>query len=327
MNFGLFARTLWGAAVVAMLGAGVAHAQTWPSKPIKLIAPFAAGGSTDLLARAVATKLSEALGQPMLVENRTGAGGSLGAEIAAKSPADGYTLMLGTSGTLAINPSLYAKPLYDPARDFVPAALIGTTAFFLLVHPGVPANNLRDFIAMAKAKPGQINYGSAGNGSTGHLVAEYFRRSAGIEIAHVPYKGQAPAMNDLIGGQIQALFEPVGTALTYIKSGKVRALAITGSVRSALAPDVPTVAESGVPNYDATAWFVIAAPMGTPKEVIDRLNSEMSRVMRSADMQARLATLQIDPAPPMPPDQISAFMRAEIVKWGKIVRDSGARVD
>lgn len=306
---------------------GPAAAQGYPTKPMRLIVPFAAGGSTDVVARTLGQKLSEVLGQQMVVENRPGAGGSLGAEAAAKAAPDGYTLLLGTSGTLAINPNLYAKALYDPVRDFAPVALLGSTAYLLLVHPSVPAATLQEFVALARSKPGQFNYGSAGNGSTGHLVGELFKSLARVNLTHVPYKGQAPAMADLIGGQIHALFEPVGTALPQVRAGKVKALGITGTKRSSLAPEIPTLAESGVANYDATAWFAVVAPAGTPGDIVARLNGEINKLLRTPDMQAKLVAQQVEPLPPATPEQLGAHIRAEVAKWAKVVKDSGARVD
>ncbi len=308
----------WGAPVAA---------QGYPTKSIRLIVPFAAGGSTDVVARTLGQKLSEVLGQQVVVENRTGAGGSLGAEAAAKAAPDGYTLLMGTSGTLAINPSVYAKTLYDPVRDFTPVALLGSTAYLLLVHPSVPAATLQEFVGLARSKPGQFNYGSAGNGSTGHLVGELFKSLAGVNLTHVPYKGQAPAMADLIGGQIHALFEPVGTALPQVRAGKVKALGITGSRRSSLAPEIPTLAESGIANYDAGAWFAVVAPAGTPGDIVARLNGEINKLLRTPDVQAKLVAQQVEPLPPATPEQLGAHIRTEVAKWAKVVKDSGARVD
>lgn len=315
-----------GLAGLAGWGAPAA-AQGYPTKSIRLIVPFAAGGSTDVVARTLGQKLSEVLGQQVVVENRTGAGGSLGAEAAAKAAPDGYTLLMGTSGTLAINPSVYAKTLYDPVRDFAPVALLGSTAYLLLVHPSVPAATLQEFVGLARSKPGQFNYGSAGNGSTGHLVGELFKSLAGVNLTHVPYKGQAPAMADLIGGQIHALFEPVGTALPQVRAGKVKALGITGSRRSSLAPEIPTLAESGIANYDAGAWFAVVAPAGTPGDIVARLNGEINKLLRTPDVQAKLVAQQVEPLPPATPEQLGAHIRAEVAKWAKVVKDSGARVD
>ena len=312
---------------VALAASPPARAQGYPNKPLRLIVPFAAGGSTDVVARTMAQLLGDALAQQVVVENRPGAGGSVGAEAAAKAPADGYTLLLGTSGTLAINPALYPKAHYDPARDFAPVALLGSTSYLLLVHPGVAASRLQEFTTLVRARPGQYTFGSAGNGSTGHLIGELFKSQADVTLTHVPYRGQAPAMVDLIGGQIHALFEPVGTALPQVRSGKVKALAITGARRSALAPEIPTVAESGLPNFDATAWFAIVAPAGTPAEIVTRLNSEINKGLRSSELQAKLVAQQVELAAPTSPGQLGAFMRAEIGKWGKVVKDSGAKVD
>lgn len=314
--------------MIGLAGWGApAAAQGYPTKSIRLIVPFAAGGSTDVVARTLGQKLSEVLGQQVVVENRTGAGGSLGAEAAAKAAPDGYTLLMGTSGTLAINPSVYAKTLYDPVRDFAPVALLGSTAYLLLVHPSVPAATLQEFVGLARSKPGQFNYGSAGNGSTGHLIGELFKSLAGVNLTHVPYKGQAPAMADLIGGQIHALFEPVGTALPQVRAGKVKALGITGSRRSSLAPEIPTLAESGIANYDAGAWFAVVAPAGTPGDIVARLNGEINKLLRTPDVQAKLVAQQVEPLPPATPEQLGAHIRAEVAKWAKVVKDSGARVD
>ncbi len=315
------------AAVAAFAFSLSVHGQQFPTKPVHLVVPFSAGGTTDVLARIFGDRLSKRLGQPVVVQNRPGAGGSLGAQAVANAEPDGYTLLMGTSGTLAINPNIYKTKSYDPARDFAPVALLGSTPYVVLVHPSFPATTIQEFVALARAKPGQLNYGSAGNGSTGHLMGELFASMAGVTLTHIAYKGQAPAMADLIGGQINALFEPIGTALIQLKTGKVRALATTGVKRSPLAPSIPTLAESGLPGYEASAWFAIVAPAGTPKEIVGRLNRELNEALLDPEIRPQLAAQQFDVATPDSPDRLGTYIRSEIAKWGKVVKDSGATVN
>jgi tripartite-type tricarboxylate transporter receptor subunit TctC len=307
------------------LGAGSALA-TYPDRPVRLIVPFPPGGPTDIVARPLAQNLSENLGQQVIVDNRGGAGGNIGAAAVMKSAADGYTLLMGTVGTHAINASLYKKLTFDPVKDFAPVSLVAQAAVVLVVHPSVPAKTLREFIALAKSKPGQITFGSAGSGSPGHLTGELFKDMAGVELVHVPYQGSAPAISDLLGGQIHAMFDPIQATLSHVKAGKLRLLGVSSSKRSSAFPDVPTIAEAGVPGFETTAWWAVFAPAGTPKEIITRLNTEIVKIMRSPDTKERLRQLDIEPIGSTP-DQLVAFMKIETAKWSRAVKFSGAIVE
>ena len=302
-----------------------AEAQQWPARPITVIVPFAPGGTTDIVARPIAQKLSEALGQPVVVENRAGAGGTLGAAVAAKAPADGYTLFTATvAHTMA--PGLYKKLAYDFEADFEPITITAFTPNILIVHPSVPAGSLKELIAYIKAHPGKVNYGSAGSGSTEHMSGELFRYMAGVDIAHVPYKGGSPMMTDLISGQIQMAIETSGSAAPFVRAGKVRALAVSSPKRSGAFPDLPTMSEAGLPGYEVTTWYGLLAPRGTPQPVIDRLYAELSKILKSPDMVKRLADIGAEPGG-QPPKDFAAFIKDETVKWTKLARASGASID
>jgi tripartite-type tricarboxylate transporter receptor subunit TctC len=303
-----------------------AQAQTYPTKPIRFIVPFAPAGGTDLVARTVSVKLSEALGQPVVIDNRPGAAGSVGTDAAAKAPPDGHTLLLCSAGPLAINPSLYAKLPYDPARDIAPVALVTVMPFVLVTHPALPVKTVKDLIALAKARPGQLNYGTPGNGSTTHLANELLKSMAGFDMVHVPYKGVAPAATDLISGQVQVMSGDLSTLLPHVKSGRMRAIAVTATKRSPLLPDVPTVAESGVPGYDASGWFGVCAPAATPRAIIDRLNASILKGVASPDSRERLGALGGEVATGTP-EQFAAHIRAEAAKWGKVIRTIGIKPD
>jgi tripartite-type tricarboxylate transporter receptor subunit TctC len=307
------------------LGAGSALA-AYPDRPVRLIVPFPPGGPTDIVARPLAQNLSENLGQQVIVDNRGGAGGNIGAAAVMKSAADGYTLLMGTVGTHAINASLYKKLTFDPVKDFAPVSLVAQAAVVLVVHPSVPAKALREFIALAKSKPGQITFGSAGSGSPGHLTGELFKDMTGLDLVHVPYQGSAPAISDLLGGQIHAMFDPIQATLSHVKAGKLRLLGVSSSKRSSAFPDVPTIAEAGVPGFETTAWWAVFAPAGTPKEIITRLNTEIVKIMRSPDTKERLRQLDIEPIGSTP-DQLVAFMKIETAKWSRAVKFSGAIVE
>lgn len=301
-----------------------AHAQTYPSKPIRFVVPFAPGGGSDLVARTVAAKITEALGQPVIVDNRAGAAGTIGADIAAKSPPDGHTLLLGSNGPLAINPSLYAKLPYDASRDFAPVSLVTVMPFVLVVHPSLPVKSLKELVALAKAKPGQLNYGSPGNGSTTHLANELLKSMTGMQITHVPYKGVAPAATDLISGQVQMMSGDLSTLLPHVRSGRMRAIAVTAARRSSLLPHMPTVSEAGVPGYEATGWFGVLVPAGTPQVAVERLNAAIVKGLAMNDARERLAALGGEVGGG-PPEHFSAHIRNEAAKWSKLINALGLK--
>jgi tripartite-type tricarboxylate transporter receptor subunit TctC len=314
-------------AAVALLAAAVpVAAQDFPTRPITLIVPYAAGGGNDLMARSVAEKMSKTLGQQIVIENRGGAGGSIATRQIAKSAPDGYTLGLGGTGTHAINPTLYANVGYDPRKDFAPVGLIATSALVVCVHPSLPAQTIPELIALAKKEPGKINYASAGTGSGIHLGTEYLASMAGIKLTHIPYKGSAPALTDLIGGHVAIYFSSLPPAIGLIKEGKVRALAVTGAKRSAILPDVPTVAEAALPGYEAVLHYGIVAPAGTPRPIIEKLSAALRAAVMSDDLKARLAE---DGAEPLAstPEEYAADIDREETKWSAIVKLSGAKAE
>ncbi len=313
-------------AVSLAIGAATASAQPWPTKPIKWIVPFASGGTTDILARTVGEKLSAALGQPVVVENKPGAGGGVGAEFVAHSPPDGYTIMGGTISTHAINASLYQKLPYDPVKDFAPITLIARVPNMLVVNPDVPASNVGELIRLMKTKPGNYTFASSGNGTSQHLSGELFKTMAGVDMQHIPYKGSPPALQDVVGGQVTMTFDNITTALPLAKAGKLRALAVTTATRSAVAPDVPTLAESGLPGYEIGSWQGVFAPAGTPPAIVQRLNAEIVKILNQPDVRQRLVALGAEPAPNTP-EEFAAMVKSEVAKWGDVVRRSGAKVD
>ena len=326
-------RATWPALVAAAMAlvAGVAapdaSAQAaWPSKPIRIVVPFPPGGTTDILARAAAQKMTEAWKEQAVIDNRPGAGGNIGAELVAKAPADGYTMLMGTVGTHAINASLYAKMPYDHVKDFAPVILVAAVPNVMVVHPSVPAATVAEFIAWAKANPGKVNFASSGSGTSIHLAGELFKTQTGLAMTHVPYKGSAPAIADLIGGQVQVMFDNLPSALPQIRGGKLRALAVTSRERANALPDVPTVAESGLPGFEASSWFGLLAPTGTPREVVVRVNAEIARWLASSDAKDKLASQGAIAAGGTPEDFVS-HIAAETAKWQKVVRESGAKVD
>ncbi len=317
----------WRAAAAALaLVAAPAAAQDYPSRPIALIVPYAAGGGNDVMARIVADKMGAALGQPIVVENRGGAGGSIATRQVAHAAPDGYTLGLGGTGTLAIDPTLYPNVGYDPRKDFAPVGLIATSALVVVVHPSVPARTIPELIALAKAEPGGLAYASAGVGSGIHLGAELFASMAGIKLTHVPYKGSAPALTDLLGGPVQIYFSSLPPAIGLVQDGKVRALAVTGPERSKIFPDLPTVAESGLPGYAAVLHYGIVAPAGTPRPVIDKLAGALRTAIASPDVQRRIAADGAE-VMGMTPDQYAADIDREEAKWSDVVRRSGAKAE
>jgi tripartite-type tricarboxylate transporter receptor subunit TctC len=313
-------------AVVTACMAAVAFAQPYPNHAIRLVVPFPAGGTTDILARAAAQKLTEALGQSVVVDNRPGAGGNIGAELVAKAAPDGYTLLMGTVGTHAINPSLYAKMPYDHVKDFVPIVLVAGVPNVLVVNPSLPINSVADLIKLAKAKPGTINFASSGSGTSIHLSGELFKTMAGVDMTHVPYKGSAPALTDVMGGQVQIMFDNLPSSLALIKSGKLRAVAVTSLQRAPALPDVPTIAESGLPGFEASSWFGILAPAGTPAPIVAKINAEVNKWLQSPEAKEQLLA-QGAAAAGGSPEQFVAHIRAETDKWAKVVKASGAKVD
>jgi tripartite-type tricarboxylate transporter receptor subunit TctC len=290
------------------------------------VVPFPPGGTTDILARAVAQKLTEAMGQSVVLDNRPGAGGNIGADVVAKSAPDGYTLLMGTVGTHAINPSLYAKMPYDHVKDFVPVVLVAGVPNVLVVNPSLPVNSVADLIKLAKAKPGSINFASSGNGTSIHLSGELFKAMAGVDMTHVPYKGSAPALSDLISGQVQVMFDNLPSSLPQIKAGKLRAIAVTSLKRAPALPDVPTISESGLPGFEASSWFGVLAPAGTPPAVITRLNAEVDKWLQTPEAKEQLLAQGAQAAGDTP-EQFAAFIRSETEKWAKVVKASGAKVD
>jgi tripartite-type tricarboxylate transporter receptor subunit TctC len=303
-----------------------AAAQTYPTKPVKFITPYPPGGTTDILARLVGTKLQQSLGQPFLVEAKPGAGGNTGTDSVAKSPADGYTILMGASGPLAINVTLFKSLPYNPLTDLAPVVHVASVPLVLVVHESFPAKNVKELLALLKAKPDGYSYASAGNGTPQHLSAELFKQLTGTKIVHVPYKGSGPAINDLVGGQVPIAFESLIPILPQLKGTKVRALAVTSLKRSPLLPDVPTLDESGVKGYESIAWYGVVAPGKTPKPIVDKLNAEMVKALRDPEVKQRLAEMGSSEVAGTP-DQFGALIKSEIAKWGPVVKASGATVD
>ena len=298
-------------------------AQTWPAKPVKIVVPFPAGGPTDVLTRSIADRLGAQLGQPVVVENKPGAGGAIGADFVAKSPPDGYTLVMATSSTHSIGPYLSKLP-YDPAKDFTPVVWVGNATNILVVNKDLPVDSVKDLIALAKKDPGRLNYATSGIGTVVHLTSEYFASMAGIKLTHVPYKGVQQSIPDLISGQVSILFDNIMTAQPNVKAGKVKALAISSPKRSPLVPDVPTVAESGLPGFSSVTWFGILGPANTPKAVVDRVNAEANKVLALPEIQARFAQMGFDPAGGTPA-QFAQTMERDSQKWSKVIHDAGVK--
>jgi tripartite-type tricarboxylate transporter receptor subunit TctC len=320
-------------ALLAMLVAAVAApftfaqgAANYPAKPVRLVVPFPAGGTTDILARAVAQKLSEAWGRQMIVDNRPGAGGNIGSDLVAKSAPDGYTLLMGTVGTHAINPSLYKNMPYDHVKDFAPVILVAGVPNVLVVNPSLPVHSVPELIAYAKANPGKLNFASSGNGTSIHLSGELFKAMTGVEMTHVPYKGSAPALTDLIGGQVQLMFDNLPSSLPFIKAGKLRALAVTSGARAAALPDLPTLAESGLPGFEASSWFGVLAPAGTPRDIVAKLNGAIAGWLASPEAKEKLLAQGAIAAGGTPED-FARHIGAETSKWAKVVKASGAHID
>jgi len=313
------------AAIVVALICSPAIAQTYPSKQVRFIVGFPAGGATDVVARAISQHLSEALGQPVVVDNRAGAASNIAAELVATAPKDGHTIFMGTVST-AINPSLYKKLAYNALKDFAAVTQVTDTPFMFVTHPSLPVRNVKEFIALAKAKPGQLNYGSAGNGSGGHLFTAMFGSMAGVQLLHVPYRGASFATTSVLAGETIFMFDNIVTTLPLARAGKLRALAVTTLKRSRVAEDIPTMSQAGVPGYDANAWFGVFAPTGTTDAVIARLQSEISRIVKVPEVRDRFLALGAEPVGNTP-EQFAAFYRNEVLKWAKVVKESGAQID
>jgi tripartite-type tricarboxylate transporter receptor subunit TctC len=312
--------------VALSLAALPVSAQDYPSRPIMLVVPYTAGGGNDAMARIVAEKMSKTLGQQIVIENRGGAGGTIATRAAARSVPDGYTLVLGGTGTLAINPTLYANAGYDPRKDFAPVGLIATSALVVLVHPNVQARSIAELIALARKVPGKLNYASAGPGSGIHLAAELFASMAGVKLTHIPYRGSAPALNDLLGGHVDIYFSSLPPAVGIAGEGKVRALAVTGPQRSHVFPDLPTVAEAGLPGYEAVLHYGIAAPAGTPPPIIAKLNAALREALASEETRALLVSTGAEPLPSTP-EEYAADIDREETKWSRIVREAGVKAN
>jgi tripartite-type tricarboxylate transporter receptor subunit TctC len=314
------------AGALALLSGVRARAAEYPDRPIKLIVPFPPGGPTDVVGRIVAAKLTETIGQQVIIDNKGGAGGNLGAEVVAKSRPDGYTLLLGTAATHGINVSLYQHLEYDPVKDFAPIALTGMNPMVLLVPPQMP-HTVKAFIAKLKAEPGKWSYGSSGNGTTNHLAGELFKKKVGIDAVHVPYRGSGPALQDLLGGRLAFMFDSFGTSLEYIKAGKLQALGVMAVKRSAADPDVPTMAEAGVPDFIGATWNVVVAPAGTPAPIVDKLNAAVNKALKDPTTAERLKQAGIDGVDDSTPASTAAFIASEIAKWRDVVKLAGATVD
>lgn len=312
-------------AVTLAFAASGARTQDYPNKPVRVIVGQAPGGATDIVGRALAQKLTASFGQSVVIDNRSGAAGSIGAALAAKSAADGYTALI-VSSSYAINPSLYRQLPFDPNRDLQPVTLIAVSPFLLMVHPSVPARTTQELIAVAKARPKELTYGSGGKGSSGHLAAELFSGMAGIGLTHVPYKGAGPAFIDLLGGQLQLIFGSIVSGMPYAKSGKLRALAITTIKRSAVMPELPTIAESGVPGYEFSSWYGLMVPAGTPRQIIGKLNAETMKALMLPDLRARLSNEGCEPVGNTA-EQFAAHLRSEMARWAQVVKSTGMRVE
>ena len=311
-------------AALTMLVSGVTFGQAYPTRPIRLVVPSSAGaGVTDIMARLVGQRLSESLGQQIVIDNRPGASGILGSEVVAKAAPDGYTLLIANV-SLIVNPFLYSKMPYDPLTDFLPVTMVNSAPLQLVVHPSVPANSVAELVAYAKSRPGQLNYGSGGLGSTPYLSAELFKSITGIDVVHVPYKGGAPALTELVGGQLTFMIENVPGTMPFVKSGKLRALAITSPQRSPLAPELPTMVEAGVPGYEMSGWNGIFAVKGTPPEIVAKLNTELVKILRAPEVKEQLAALGAEPVGDTP-EEFRAFLKADMARWGKIIQEKGIR--
>ena len=313
-------------AAVLTFACGFVSAQAYPAKPIRLIVPYAPGGATDIIGRAAAIELSKTLGQPVAVDNRAGAGGNLGSEMAARAAPDGYTIVVSASSLHGITPFLYTKLNYDPNKDLLPVIVLASFANVLVVHPEVKANSVKELTALAKAQPGKLTCASSGSGSTIHMSCEMYKNMLGLDITHIPYKGSGPAMIDLLGGQVNLMFDNIPSAISQVRSGKLRALATTGAKRAVSMPDLPTMIESGVPGYESTAWFGLAVPAGTPREIIARLNADGQKATKSPEFIKRMTDLGYEIVGGTA-EQMASMIQDEMKRWGPIVKASGAKVD
>ncbi len=313
-------------AAVFASATGAALAQSYPNKPIRFIVPYTAGGASDILARAIGQKLTESWGQQVVVDNRGGGGAIIGTELAAKAAPDGYTIFMGASGPLGINPSLHSKLPYDPVKDFAPVTLVAGIPLIMVANNSVPAMSVQELIALAKSKPGHLNMASPGNGTSQHLAGELFKTMAGINLTHIPYKGSAQAVIGLLGGEVSVLFDSLLSSLPHVKAGRLKGLAVTGARRFPAAPDLSTIAESGVPGYEATGWVGVLVPARTANEIVTKLNTEIIKILQMPDIKERLSSLGAEPSGSTP-EQFAAYIKAEIIKWAKVVKESGARLD
>ena len=313
-------------ALLLLISAPAAWSQAYPAKPVRLVVPFSAGGTTDILGRLYAQKLSQQMGQQFVVDNRTGAGGTIGTENIARSAPDGYSINFGSTSSIAVSPNLYPKLNFDILRDFAPVAQVASASFMLAMHPSVPAKNLRDLIALEKARPKQLYYASSGSGSSLHLCGEFLNYLAKIQLTHVPYKGVGQALPDLIAGQVQLLFSDMAPFVPYVKTGKLRILGASTAQRSKLYPEIPTFIEQGVAGYDLAGWYGVLVPAGTPRPIVERLHSELVKAMRAPDMAERYAVLGVEPVDGTP-EQFGAYMKTELVKWGEIIKRSGTKLE
>ena len=321
----MFKKALACVALAAATLCGTAHAQTYPTKPVTIVVPFSPGGATDIMSRLLAERLNKRLGQPVVVENKPGAGTMIASDYVAKAPADGYTLLVAAS-SLGIAPSLYKKVNYDPIKDFAPISQVASVVHVLVVHPSIPAKNVGELVTWLKANPTKANYGSVGAGTSTHLESELFNSVAGVKMAHIPYKGSAPALTDLVGGQLQVMFDAYASSGPFIKDGRVRLLAVTTAQRSKSLPDTPTVSEWGLPGYEAMPWLGLVAPAGTPAPVVNRLYTELNDILKEPEVQERFRSLGLDIIGSKPED-FSAFLKKDIVKWAQVIKESGAKVD
>ena len=313
-------------AVLILCFVAQAAAQSYPAKPIRCVVPYPPGGPTDIIGRAIAQKLAESLGQPVIIDNRGGAAGTIGSEQVARAPADGYTLLWGTPGTHGIAPSIYPRLGYDPLKDFAHITLIALGTNLLVVHPSVPAHSVKEFVALAKSRPGKLNFGSAGSGATSHMAGEMLKVMAGIDMLHVPFKGAAPAIVALMGGEIDMAILDTPPLLPQIRAGKLRVLAVASERRSRVLPQVPTIAESGMPGYHASSWHGLFAPAGTPREIVARLHTEVAQIVRLPDITERLFAQGVEPVANTP-DQFTEFIKSEITRWARVVKASRAKID
>ena len=322
----LFVRSALVFALVSIFVSVPVHSQSFPSKPVRLVCPYAPGGATDIISRAIALELSRNLGQPVTVENRPGAGANLGAELVARSAPDGYTLLMGGGSLHGITPALYTKLTYDPNRDLAPLIALAGFSNVLVVNPGLKVNSVKELIALAKAQPGSLSYASSGSGSTIHMSGEMFKYLTGVDMLHIPYKGSGPAVTDLMGGQVNLMFDNIPSSMPHIRSGKLRALATTGPVRSPALPDLPTIAEAGVPGYESTGWFGLSVAAGTPQEIIAKLNAESAKGARSPEFSKRMTDLGFEIIGGSP-EQMAEMIKVEVKRWAPVVKASGAKVD